>query len=67
MKHHFCGRHTFLEWDIQYIEREKLEPKSLKLPLLHRHILDVSELLISAGIGRKCPHTAYGVIAYKLG
>jgi len=66
MKHHFCRRHNILEWDVQSLEREKLDPNRLKLPLLHRHILDVSELVMSAGSDRKRPHTAYGDIAYKL-
>ena len=67
MKHHFCRRHTIFEWNLQSLEREKLDPNGLKLPLLHRHILDVSELVMSTGSGRKRPHTAYGDIGYKLG
>jgi len=66
MKHQFCRRHTILEWEVQFLEREKHNPNRLKLPLLHRHILDVSELVLSTGSGRKRPHTAYGAIAYKL-
>jgi len=67
MKHHFCRCHTILEWDVQSLEREKLHPNRLKLPLPYRDILDVSELVMSAGGRRKRPHTAYVAIAYKLG
>ena len=66
MKHHFCRCHTIFEWNVQYLERDKLDPNRLKLPLLHRHIFDVSELIMSAVSGRKSPHTAYGAIAYNL-
>ena len=45
----------------------RIYPNRLKLPLIHRHIFDVSELLMSTGSGRKRPHTAYGTISYKLG
>jgi len=64
MKHHFCWRHTILEGDVQSLELEKLDPNRLKL--LQRHILDVSELVVSIGSVRKRPHTAYGAIAFKL-
>jgi len=67
MKHQFCRRHTIFEWNVQSLKREKLDPHMLKLPLLHRHLLDVSELVMSNGSGRKHPHTAYGAIGYKLG
>ena len=67
MKQHFCRRHTIFEWNVQYLEREKLDPNRLKLPLLQRHILDVSELVMSTGSGPKRPHTAYVAICYKLG
>jgi len=66
MNHHICQRHNILEWVMESLEREKLDLNGLKLPLLHRHILDVSELVMSTGSGRKRPHTAYGAIAYKL-
>jgi len=67
MKHHFCRRHTIFEWNVQYLERDKLDPNRLKLPPLYRHILDVSELVMLTGSGRKRSHTAYGAIGYKLG
>ena len=41
----FCGRYAVFEGDVQSIEREKLNPNRLKLLLLQRHILDVSELV----------------------
>ena len=66
MEHHFCGRHTVFEWNVQSLEREKLDPNRLKLPLLHRHILDVLELVMSTGSIGKHTHAAYGAIAYKL-
>ena len=66
IKHHFCGRYAVFEGDVQSLEREKLDPNRLTLPLLHRYILDVSELVILTGSGGKRPHTAYGAIAYKL-
>ena len=67
MKHHFFRRHAILEWDMQSLEREKIDPNRLKLPLLYRHILDDAELVMSTGSGWKRPHTAYGAIGYKLG
>ena len=65
MKQHFCRRYTVLEGDFQSLEREKLDPNRLKLPLLHRSTLDVSEFVMSTGSARKRAHTAYGAIAYK--
>jgi len=52
---------------VQSLERDKRDPYRLKFPLVHRHILDVSELVMPTGSGRKRSHTAYGAIAYKLG
>jgi hypothetical protein len=46
MKHHFCRRHIILDWNVQSLEREKLDPNILKLPLLYRHILDISDLVM---------------------
>ena len=67
MKHHICGRHDFLEGDVQSLEREKLDPCRLKLSLLHRQMLDVSELVMpTASVGKR-PHSANGAIGYKLG
>ena len=66
MKHHFCRRHTIFEWNVQSLEREKLDPNRLKLPLLYRHILDVSEFVKPTGSSGKRPHTAYGAITYKM-
>jgi hypothetical protein len=67
MKHHFCGRHAILEGNMQFLEREKLDPYRLKLPLLYRHIIDFSELVMPTGIGAKRSQTTDGAIAYKLG
>jgi hypothetical protein len=36
------------------------------LPLLHRHILDVSEIIMLTGSGRKRAHTANCAFADKL-
>ena len=66
MKHHLRTRHIIFEWNVQSLEREKLNPNRLKLSLLHRDILDVSELVMSTGSGWKRPHTAYFAIGYKL-
>jgi hypothetical protein len=66
MKHHFCGRRAVLERDVQPLERENLDPYRLKLPLLHRHIVDVSELVMPTGSGGERPHITDGAIAYKL-
>ena len=66
MKHHFGGRRAVLEWDVQPLEREELDPYRLKLPLLHRHIVDVSELVMSTRNGGERPHTTDGAFAYKL-
>ena len=66
MKHHFCGRHAIFEGDEQSLERENHDPNRLKLPLLHRQILDVKEPVMLSGCGRKRTHTANCVIADKL-
>ena len=66
MEHQFCWRLTFLEETVKSLEREKFDPNRLKLPLHHRHILDVSELVMSTGSGRKRPHTLKCAIAYIL-
>ena len=64
MKHHFCGRHTVFDGNVQSLEREKFDPNGLKLPLLHRHTVDLSELVMSTGSVGKRPHTTDGAIAY---
>ena len=66
MKHHFCGRRSILKRDVQPLEREELDPYRLKLPLLHRHIVDVSKLVIPTGSGGEHPHTKDGAIANEL-
>jgi len=66
IKHHFCGCRAILEGDLQRLEREELDPYRLKLPLLHRHIVDVSELVISIGSGAERPHTTDGANANEL-
>ena len=66
MKLHFCGPYAVFEGDVQSLECEKLDPNRMKLLLRHRHKLDVSEILIAKESERKRPHTAYGVIGYKL-
>ena len=63
MKHHICGRHAILEGDVQPLEREELDAQRMKLPLLHRHIVDISELVLSKGSGGERPHTTDGAIA----
>ena len=67
MKLHFCGPYAVFEGDVQSLECEKLDPNRMKLPLIQRHKLNDSELVMSTGSGRKRPHTAYGAIGYKLG
>ena len=54
-KHHFCVRYAVFEGDVLSLERENLDPNRLKLPLLHRHILDISELAMLTGICGKRP------------
>ena len=49
------------------LEREKLDPYRLKLQLLQRQIVDVSELVMPTGSGGKRPHKTGGPIAYKWG
>ena len=66
MKHQICGHHTVLEGDVQSLERENVDPYRMKFPLHHRHILDLSELVMPTGSSAKHPHTADGAIAYKL-
>ena len=66
MKHHFCGRYAVFEGNVQSLEREKLDPNRMKLPRLHRHILAVSELVMSTVSCEKRPQIAYGAITYKL-
>jgi hypothetical protein len=44
MKHDFCVRYAAFKGDVQC---EKLDPNRLKLSLIHRHKLDVSELVMS--------------------
>jgi len=69
-----CGNEAPLLWASccprrgrEAFEREKLDAYRLKLPLLHRHIVEVSELVMRTGSGGKRPHTTDGAIAYKLG
>jgi len=64
MKHHFCGSNAVFERDVQSLEREKIVPNRLKLSLLHRHILDVSELVMSTGSSGETP--AYIGRCYRL-
>ena len=64
MKHYFCGRRAVLEWDVQPLERKELDPYRLKMPLLHRHIVDVSELMMPTGSCGK--QSAYNGRSYRL-
>jgi hypothetical protein len=57
MKHQFCGLYAVFEGVVQFLESEKPNPNRLKLSLLHRHILDVSEHVMTTGISRKRLHT----------
>ena len=66
MKYHICGRSAFLKGDVKPNEREELDPYKLKVPLLHRHIVDVSKLVIPTGSCWELPHTTDGVIANEL-
>ena len=66
MKHHFCGLRAVLEWDVLPLEREELDPYRLKLLQHHRHIVDVSEFVMSTGNGGERQHTTDDGIAYKL-
>ena len=66
MKHHVFGRRAVLEGDVQPLEFEELDPYRLKFTLLHRHILDVSELVMPTGSVGERPYKPDGAIAYKL-
>ena len=65
MKHHVCGSRALLEGDLQPLEGEEIDSYRLKLPLLLRHIVDVSELLMPTESRGERPHTTDGAIAYK--
>jgi len=43
------------EWDVQSLERLELDPYRLKFPVLNRHILDVSNLVMPKGSGGERP------------
>ena len=49
IKHHLFGRYAVFEGDIHSLEREKLDSYRVTLSLLHRHILYVSEIVMSTG------------------
>ena len=66
MKQHFCVSHAFFEGNVQTLDCEKLDLNRLKISQLHRYLLDVSELAVSTGSGRKRPHTLKCAIAYIL-
>ena len=66
MKHHLCGCRSIFNGYVQPLEREELYPDSLKLPLIHRHIVDVSELVMRTASGVERPHKTDGDFAYKL-
>jgi len=66
-KNHICGLHAVLDENVQFLEREEIDPYRLKLPLHYRHIVDVSELVMPKGSGWNLMYTTYGAIAYKLG
>ena len=66
MKHHICGRRAVLEGDLQPLEREELDPHGLKFPLFHRHLVNVSELVMPTKSGGERPHTTDRAIAYKM-
>ena len=59
-------RRAILEGNVQPLQREILEPYRLKLPLLHRHIVDVSKFVMLAGIYGECPHRTDSTVAYEL-
>ena len=48
MKHHLCGSLAILEGKVLPLEPEVLDPYGLKLPLFHRHIMDVSNFVMPA-------------------
>ena len=57
MKLYFCGRRAILEGDVQPFEREEIDQYRLKLPLQHRHKINVSELVLSTIRGEERQHT----------
>ena len=66
MKHRYCGSRAVFDGDLQPLEREELDPYKLKIPLLNRHIMDISELVMPTASAGKRPHTTDGAIAYEL-
>ena len=64
--HHICGRRAILERDVQPPEREELDQYRLKLPVLHRHIVDISELVKPTGSVGDSPHATDCTIANEL-
>jgi len=47
MKHHFCGRRAVLEGDVQPLGRQEFYSNVLKSPLLDRHVIHVSKLVLT--------------------
>ena len=47
MKHHFCVRCAVLEGDVQPLGRQELDSNVLKSPLLDRHIIHVSNIVLT--------------------
>ena len=66
MEHHIFRRRALLKREVQPLEREEIDPYRLKLPLLYRHILDVSKLVMPTGSVGKRKHTTGGATAYNL-
>jgi len=46
MKYHFCGCRAVLEEDMQPFGRQELDSNVLKSPLLERHIIHVTKLVL---------------------
>jgi len=44
--HHFCVCRAVLEGDIQPLGRHELDSNILKFPLLYRHIIHVTKLVL---------------------
>jgi len=47
IKHHLCRRRDVLEGNVQPLGRQELESKVPKPPLLDRHIIHVSKLVLT--------------------
>ena len=65
MKHYSRGHGAVRKGDVQTFGREEFDSNVLESALLHRHVLHVSKLVLTHGVGvePKRPYTADGAVA----